>query len=125
MATKPFKGVIDIDIRDSFQVEWALSFRMQPAEDVYVIKNTDPLTLDPSQPLKDGEKVKIVFQSGKPHQNGHAVFSTDSVDNRILSVAFRFGIFTGAMVSQRVFSKSGPTGRMYPFFVICRVLPPR
>jgi hypothetical protein len=41
----------DIDIRDSFQVEWALSFRMQPAEDVYVIKNTDPLTLDPSQPL--------------------------------------------------------------------------
>jgi UbiD family decarboxylase len=52
----------DIDIRDSFQVEWALSFRMQPAEDVYVIKNTDPLTLDPSQPLKDGEKVKPTEQ---------------------------------------------------------------
>ncbi|HEX9154121.1 MAG TPA: UbiD family decarboxylase domain-containing protein, partial [Nitrospira sp.] len=52
----------DIDIRDSFQVEWALSFRMQPAEDVYVIKNADPLTLDPSQPLKDGEKVKPTDQ---------------------------------------------------------------
>ena len=52
----------DIDIRDSFQVEWALSFRMQPAEDVYVIKNTDPLTLDPSQPFKDGEKVKPTEQ---------------------------------------------------------------
>jgi UbiD family decarboxylase len=52
----------DIDIRDSFQVEWALSFRMQPAEDVYVIKNTDPLTLDPSQPLKGGEKVKPTEQ---------------------------------------------------------------
>jgi UbiD family decarboxylase len=52
----------DIDIRDSFQVEWALSFRMQPAEDVYVMKNTDPLTLDPSQPLKDGEKVKPTEQ---------------------------------------------------------------
>jgi UbiD family decarboxylase len=52
----------DIDIRDSFQVEWALSFRMQPAEDVYVIKNTDPLTLDPSQPLKNGEKVKPADQ---------------------------------------------------------------
>ena len=52
----------DIDIRDSFQVEWALSFRMQPAEDVYIVKNTDPLTLDPSQPLKDGEKVKPTEQ---------------------------------------------------------------
>jgi len=52
----------DIDIRDSFQVEWALSFRMQPAEDVYVMRNTDPLTLDPSQPLKDGEKVKPTEQ---------------------------------------------------------------
>jgi len=52
----------DIDIRDSFQVEWALSFRMQPAEDVYVIKNTDPLTLDPSQPLQSGEKVKPTDQ---------------------------------------------------------------
>jgi UbiD family decarboxylase len=52
----------DIDIRNSFQVEWALSFRMQPAEDVYVVKNTDPLTLDPSQPLKDGQKVKPTEQ---------------------------------------------------------------
>ncbi len=52
----------DVDIRDSFQVEWALSFRMQPAEDVYVIKNTDPLTLDPSQPLQSGEKVKPTDQ---------------------------------------------------------------
>jgi len=52
----------DIDIRDSFQVEWALSFRMQPAEDVYVIRNMDPLTLDPSQPLKDGERVKPTEQ---------------------------------------------------------------
>lgn len=47
----------DIDIRDPFQVEWALAFRMQPAEDVYIIKNSDPLTLDPSQPLKDGKTI--------------------------------------------------------------------
>ncbi|MBI2317743.1 MAG: UbiD family decarboxylase, partial [Betaproteobacteria bacterium] len=52
----------DIDIRDSFQVEWALSFRMQPAEDVTIIRNTDPLTLDPSQPLKDGERIKPTEQ---------------------------------------------------------------
>ncbi len=48
----------DIDILDPTQVEWALSFRMQPAEDVHIIKGTDPLTLDPSQPLLFGEKVK-------------------------------------------------------------------
>ncbi|MDA2934551.1 UbiD family decarboxylase [Acidobacteria bacterium AH-259-D05] len=53
----------DIDIRDPFQVEWALSFRMQPAEDVYVIRNTDPLTLDPSQPLRSGEKLKPTEQA--------------------------------------------------------------
>ena len=52
----------DIDIRDSFQVEWALSFRMQPAEDVHVVNNTDPLTLDPSQPLQDGMVVKPTEQ---------------------------------------------------------------
>ena len=57
----------DIDIRDSFQVEWGLSFRMQPAEDVYVIKNTDPLTLDPSQPLRLGEKVKPTDQVNSKH----------------------------------------------------------
>jgi UbiD family decarboxylase len=47
----------DIDIRDSFWVEWALSFRMQPAEDIHIQRNTDPITLDPSQPLKDGKPV--------------------------------------------------------------------
>ncbi|MBI4463648.1 MAG: UbiD family decarboxylase, partial [Acidobacteria bacterium] len=47
----------DIDIRDPFQVEWALSFRMQPAEDVHIFRDMDPITLDPSQPLKDGKPV--------------------------------------------------------------------
>jgi 3-polyprenyl-4-hydroxybenzoate decarboxylase len=47
----------DIDIRDPFQVEWALSFRLQPAEDIHILRNTDPMALDPSQPLKDGKKV--------------------------------------------------------------------
>jgi len=39
----------DIDIRDHFQVEWAMSFRMQPTTDVRVYDDTDALTLDPSQ----------------------------------------------------------------------------
>ena len=47
----------DIDIRDPFQVNWALSFRMQPAEDIHIVRGIDPITLDPSQPLKDGKKV--------------------------------------------------------------------
>src|SRR5213080_4503529 len=38
--------------------------------------------------LPNGGRLRIIFQ--KPHsaRNGHAVFSTDSVDNRILSLAF-------------------------------------
>ena len=39
----------DIDIRDPFQVEWALSFRVQPAQDVRIYEGTDAMTLDPSQ----------------------------------------------------------------------------
>jgi PhoH-like ATPase len=39
-------------------------------------------------PLPNGGHLRIVFQRGKSHQNGHAIFSTDSVDNRILSLAF-------------------------------------
>jgi len=47
----------DIDVRDSFWVEWALSFHMQPAEDITIQRGTDPITLDPSQPLVNGKPV--------------------------------------------------------------------
>ena len=47
----------DINIRDPFQVDWAIAFRMQPATDIRIIPDTDPITLDPSQPLKDGNLV--------------------------------------------------------------------
>jgi UbiD family decarboxylase len=45
----------DIDIRDPFCVEWALSFRMQPAQDIHIVRDMAPVTLDPSQPLRDGK----------------------------------------------------------------------
>lgn len=45
----------DINIRDPFQVDWALAFRMQPGEDVRIMRDTDPINLDPSQPLKAGK----------------------------------------------------------------------
>ena len=44
-------------LTDPFQVDWAIAFRMQPAEDVRIVRDTDPITLDPSQPLKDGKPV--------------------------------------------------------------------
>jgi PhoH-like ATPase len=37
--------------------------------------------------LPNGGHLRIVFQNGKSARNGHVVFSTDSVDNRILSMA--------------------------------------
>jgi len=47
----------DIDVRDSFWVEWALAFHMQPAEDITIQRGMDPITLDPSQPLVNGKPV--------------------------------------------------------------------
>src|SRR2546428_10742476 len=38
--------------------------------------------------LPNGGLLRIIFQKGHNDKNGHAVFSTDSVDNRILSLAF-------------------------------------
>jgi UbiD family decarboxylase len=43
----------DIDVRDPFQVEWALSFRMQPAQDIRIFDGTEAMTLDPSQAPPD------------------------------------------------------------------------
>jgi PhoH-like ATPase len=39
-------------------------------------------------PLPNGGHLRIAFQKAKAGRNGHSVFSTDSVDNRILSLAF-------------------------------------
>src|SRR5215471_4933903 len=44
--------------------------------------------LNEGVPLPTGGYLRIIFQKPKPGQNGHAVFTTDSVDNRILSLAF-------------------------------------
>src|ERR1043165_1983132 len=38
--------------------------------------------------LPTGGRPRIVFQRPKTSGNGHALFTTDSVDNRILSLAF-------------------------------------
>lgn len=38
----------DIDIRDSFMVNWALSFRVQPAQDVIIIPDVAAVANDPS-----------------------------------------------------------------------------
>ena len=38
----------DIDIRDPFQVEWAMSWRVRPNQDIYIVDNTIPVPLDPA-----------------------------------------------------------------------------
>src|ERR1043165_7953947 len=38
--------------------------------------------------LPNGGELRIIFQKNDTAKNGHAIFSTDSVDNRILSLAF-------------------------------------
>lgn len=43
----------DIDIRDDFAVDWALSFRVQPQKDIQIIGNTAAVHLDPSVAPRD------------------------------------------------------------------------
>src|SRR3981081_1417466 len=38
----------DIDVRDTFQVLWAMSWHVQPQKDVQIIQQTPPVPLDPS-----------------------------------------------------------------------------
>lgn len=38
----------DIDVYDDFAVDWAMSFRVQPATDVFIQDGTAPVALDPS-----------------------------------------------------------------------------
>ncbi len=38
----------DIDIRDPFEVEWAMSFRVTPDEDIHIMRNVPALGSDPS-----------------------------------------------------------------------------
>jgi 3-polyprenyl-4-hydroxybenzoate decarboxylase len=38
----------DIDVRDTFQVLWAMSWHVQPQRDVQIIEQTPPVPLDPS-----------------------------------------------------------------------------
>lgn len=39
----------DIDVRDQFALTWAMAFRVQPAEDIYIERNTLAINLDPRQ----------------------------------------------------------------------------
>jgi UbiD family decarboxylase len=43
----------DIDIRDPNQVNWALSFRVQPEKDAFILPGTAAVQLDPSQARED------------------------------------------------------------------------
>ena len=57
----------DIDIRDSFAVEWALSFRMQPKEDIQVQAGMSPITLDPSQPQGSLGSSRVGIDATRKH----------------------------------------------------------
>ena len=43
----------DIDIRDPFAVEWAMSFRVQPERDIDIVRGVEAVGLDPSQAPPD------------------------------------------------------------------------
>ncbi len=60
----------DVDIRDSFMRDWALSWRVQPDKDMRVIPNTSAVELDPSatppgETLGDPMGAKVIIDATK------------------------------------------------------------
>lgn len=60
----------DVDIRDPFQREWALSWRVEPKRDTFIFPNTSSLLLDPSSapsevPLWDRLSSKMCIDATK------------------------------------------------------------
>jgi len=66
----------DIDIRDPFQVEWAMSWRVRPKSDVYIVDNTVPVPLDTAtapagSPKSDPRRAlssKVVIDATRHHE---------------------------------------------------------
>ena len=61
----------DVDIRDPFQREWALAWRVQPHRDMFTIPNTAPVLQDPSAGHRDEDiwekrSSKILIDATKP-----------------------------------------------------------
>lgn len=66
----------DIDIRDDFALDWAISFRTRPAEDYYTISNSPAVANDPSCAPKNVPKgdikrqlaSKLIIDATKKHE---------------------------------------------------------
>lgn len=66
----------DIDIRDSFQLDWAMSFRVQPEKDIHIVRGTAAVMNDPSQAAKGVTKEdasrhissKMLIDATKKHE---------------------------------------------------------
>jgi len=66
----------DIDVRDPFMINWAMSFRVQPEKDIVNAPNTSAMRLDPSQaaeevPQLDASRVissKIGIDATRKHK---------------------------------------------------------
>ena len=66
----------DIDIRDSFRVEWAMSWRVRPNQDVYIVDNTIPVAGDTAYvpygiPRDDPRRAlssKVVIDATRHHE---------------------------------------------------------
>jgi 4-hydroxy-3-polyprenylbenzoate decarboxylase len=65
----------DIDIRDHAQIDWAISFHVQPARDVEIVGETQAVALDPSQappdvPQEDPSRTlssKVIIDATRKH----------------------------------------------------------
>ncbi len=56
----------DIDVRDPFELQWAMCFHVQPQQDVYVFRDTPAMQLDPSvAPAEVPQHIREQLRSSK------------------------------------------------------------
>ena len=90
----------DIDIRDDFALDWALSFRVQPSKDIYIINDTSAVHLDPSVAPRDilqsdpsrNISSKIFINATKKHKFPHIALPPKEHLEKVLKDWGQYGI---------------------------------
>ncbi|MBW2123183.1 MAG: UbiD family decarboxylase [Deltaproteobacteria bacterium] len=87
----------DIDIRDPFAREWALSFRVEPARDIFFIPNTSSVLLDPSAappevPLWERRSSKICIDATRKWKYPEVALPPQKYLDRVSRDWTRYGL---------------------------------
>lgn len=90
----------DVEIRDHCQIEWAMSFHVQPARDIEIIQNVLAVALDPSQapaevPQEDESRKtssKVIIDATRKHTFPALALPPEEHLRRVDSQCSKYGL---------------------------------